>query len=146
MDTLQGKVQCFDLVYGCLNALYHLDLVENTGFTGDLLLFSSADNAATRYYRGKFWEEARRDPAEVLVVSNQWLEQSDSYGKLDRWPEFAAYLRQNYTLVVERRFAMREGGPLPPGDTSTAERDSYRIYIRKGSALAKAASGLSGAA
>ncbi len=140
--ALQGNVQCFDLVYGCLNALYHLNLVENTGFTGDLLLFSDPRSPAVRFYREKFWTRARQDPASVLVVSNEWLERSNSYAKLEQWPEFNSYLRQNYTLAVERHFAMREGGPLPLGDRSTAETDSYRIYVRNGSPLAQAAATL----
>ena len=137
---LQNKVQCFDLVYGCLNALYHLDLVENTGFTGDLLLFTDGNSAAAKFYRGKFWSLAQQDPADVLVISNEWFQRSNSYAKLDTWPEFKDYLQQNYTQVVERHFAMRLGGPLPAIDRDTSEHDSYRIYVRNGSPLqAKAA-------
>ncbi len=131
---LQGKVQCFDLVYGCLNALYHLQLVENTGYTGDLLLFSDPNNPATQYYRKRWWQLAQSDPATVLVVSNEWFEQSNSYSKMDRWPEFERYLAANYTMAVERHFFMRQGTELMSGDTDPGERDSYRIYIRKGSA------------
>ncbi len=45
---LQGQVQCFDLIFGCLNSLYHLGLVENTGYTGDLLLFPTTPNSGYR--------------------------------------------------------------------------------------------------
>ena len=133
--SLNGKVQCFDMVYGCLNALYHLDLMENTAFTGDMLLFSDPPTAATDYYRDKFRALAAQHPAEVLVISNESLEYGNGYGKLARWPEFDQSLRANYTLRAERSFAMREGGPLPPGDHSPAAHDSYRIYVRNNSPL-----------
>ena len=129
-QNLQGQVQCFDLVYGCLNALYHRDLVENTAFTGDMLLFTAHRSPATVYYRQLFWDYARRQPAQVLVVSNGNFGVENSFGKLDRWPEFAAYLGRNYTEAAERCFPHERYGvhypePLPPGDC-------YRIYLHQG--------------
>ncbi len=116
---LQDKVQCFDLVYGCFNALYHLGLVENTGFTGDLTFFSKTEGPAVRYYRAKYWVLARNDPATVLVLSNEvFFLQPDDFNKVKNWPQFAAYLQQNYTQVLERTYY--------PG------HDGYRIYVRNG--------------
>ncbi len=115
---LQDKVQCFDLVYGCFNALYHLGIMENTGFTGDLLFFSKTESSARKYYRTMFWELARKDPATVLVLSNEVLLQPDDFDKVKNWPEFAMYLQQNYTQVLERTYY--------PG------HDGYRIYVRNG--------------
>jgi hypothetical protein len=135
-SVLQEKVQCFDLVYGCLNALYHQKIVENTGFTGDMLFFSPQPSLAREFYRDRFWTLARQDPASVLVVSNQTPFEANSFGKLTFWPEFQAYLAANYVLAVERGFpeerftVHREGAPF-----GTDERDSYRLYLRKGSPL-----------
>ena len=116
-DALQDKVQCFDMVEGCLNALYHLQLVENTSFTGDMLLFTKDQTVATRYYRTLYMDLARRDPPTVLIVSNMVLLQKNSFDKLKIWPQFDQYVQQNFTEVAERHF--------PSGD------QAYRIYIRK---------------
>jgi hypothetical protein len=120
-SALQDKVQCFDLVFGCLGTLYRLDIVENTGFTGDLMFFSKTDTFAVEYYRRWFWEQARKDPATVLVMSNENLLDRNSFDKVLRWPAFASYLAQNYTLVVTRKFR--------------PHADSYRIYIRNGTPM-----------
>ena len=135
--ALQDKVQCFDLVYGCLNALYHEQIVENTGFTGDLLFFPKVDGPATEYYRERYWRAEERDPPSVIVLSNGELMQPNSYSRLERWPEFASYLAANFVEVADRRFRdelfgthEKDRSPLPP-----AEQDGYRIYVRRGSAL-----------
>jgi hypothetical protein len=126
-SQLQDKVQCFDMVFGCFGALYHLDIVENTPFTGDLLLFSSSNGLAAQYYKKLFWEYAYKDPATVLVVSNEWFGHRDnSFDKLNVWPPFTQYLAQNYTLVTEL-----------PLDENVRERSPrrFRIYVRDGTAL-----------
>ncbi len=131
-QRLQGRVQCFDLVFGCLNALYHLRLVENTGFTGDLLLFFPEAGAGSRYYREKFWVEAARDPADVLVVTNEWFQRPNGFGKLDAWPEFKQYLDARYALLETRSFP-EESLSFP--QRYAGEAAAYRIYVRKGSAV-----------
>ncbi len=133
-SQLQDKVQCFDLVYGCLNVLYHERIVENTGFTGDLLFFAPKPSLARDYYRTRFWQGARQDPASVLVVSNQTLLQTNSYGKLDAWPEFKSYLDRDYILAVQRNFPL-ERFTLPQKSPDQTDEDSYRLYLRKGSPL-----------
>ncbi len=129
VDRLQGEVQCFDLVFGCLNSLYHLRLVENTGFTGDLLLFSKDPSAATAFYRTKFRESQEKHPAAVYVITNEVFGEPNSFAKIDRWPEFSAYLAENYVLATERVFPMEDvWGTKPlPDDRARA----YRIYLRK---------------
>ncbi len=131
---LQGKVQCFDLTYGCFSALYRLGLLQDTGFTGDLLFFSPTDSPAVQYYRAMFWRLARQDPADVLVLSDQWLQSDDSYNKLNTWPEFVQYLNSNYSLVLARRFSP---DPDPPGhilrETDVPQPPAYRIYLRRSS-------------
>ena len=135
-SALQDKVQCFDLVYGCLNALYHEGIVENTGFTGDLLFFSPKPGAATAYYRERYWRLERRDPPTVLVLSNQELLRPNNYSRVERWPEFAAYVRANFTEVVERRFPNEAGATHFAGERRPlADEDGYRIYVRNESPL-----------
>ena len=133
---LQDKVMCFDLVYGCLNALYHLHLVENTGFTGDMLVFYPRGGRGTAYYRQMFWDLERRDPADVLVVTNEWFLQPNSYRKLDAWSEFRRYLDRNYTEVEERSFPLENRSFFVPEGGDIA---GYRIYIRNSTPLLPAA-------
>ncbi len=131
--VLNDKVQCFDLVAGCLNSLLHLHVVENSAFTGDLLLFSPTDTPAARYYRHLFWQRAEADPAEVLVVSNEWFGHPNSFGKLDTFPAFEYYLRSDYVEVLARRFPFENSRRYE--DSPSAPARAYRIYLRRGSAL-----------
>jgi hypothetical protein len=120
-QALQQKVQCFDLVYGCLNALYHLQIVENTGFTGDLLFFNKKEDGAVKYYRDLYWKLETQNPATVIVLSNEVLLQPNNFGKIYGYPRWADYLAKNFTQIDERTF--------PPNG------NAYRIYIRNGTPL-----------
>ena len=121
-DRLQRQVLCLDLINGCFDALYRLRLVQNTGATGDMLLFAPTVDFATDYYRNWFLEKDREHPANVVVVENEWYQnQRPSFNKVDAWPQYAAYLRSMYVPVIERHF----------GDTP--DEPAYRIYLRKGS-------------
>ena len=136
-QTLQNKVQCFDLVAGCLNSLYHLGVVENSAFTGDLLLFSPTNGPLVHYYRTLFWQRAAQNPAAVLVVSNEWFFGTASFGKLNTFPGLLPYLGANYTEVLAREFPLedRHAQSNSPDDPPRA----YRIYIRHGSPLLQSA-------
>ena len=108
-------------------------IVQNSGFTGDLLFFTGTGTRASNYYRDLFTRLQADHPAQVLVIGNEWFGHQSSYNKLNAWPEFVASLNANYTEVVARRFP-QEGVrvPLPPNDPNTR---AYRIYIRHGSPL-----------
>jgi hypothetical protein len=125
--ALQDKVQCFDLVFGCMTALYHMQIVENTSYTGDLLLFARQSSPAAEYYRTRYWELEKQDPAQVIVMSNEWFQEPNNFDKVDYWPPFKRFLAENYTLVVQRRL---EGQGLDPKNP-----EAYRIYVRKNSPL-----------
>lgn len=128
-NRLQGKVECFDLTDGCFSALYHLGLVQNNGFTGDLLFFSPSTNSVVEFYRRQFWQRVASNPPEVFVLSNEWFQVGHTFRKLEAWPEFQRYLAANYTLVVSRAFPVA-------GETYDSDQPSrYRIYVRKGSVL-----------
>ena len=129
MGDLQREVQCFDLVYGCMNALYHLGLVQNTGFTGDLLWFSPVDGPVVERYRAMFWASQRANPARVLVISNEWFYGPSSFDKLRTWPEFVEYLGRNYRLVGSR--TLREDVNGMWSEEGVEIPSAYRIYVRK---------------
>jgi hypothetical protein len=135
-NTLQGKVQCFDVTEGCLNSLYHLGLVENIPFTGDLMFFSRHARPVVEHYHDIYWEYERKDPATVLVIGNEDFGEPDGFGKVHRYPRFDEYVNENFTEVIARDFPM-EGLKDPrkkmPEDASPA----YRIYIRNGTPLLK---------
>ncbi|HZL29068.1 MAG TPA: glycosyltransferase family 39 protein [Acidobacteriaceae bacterium] len=120
-DRLQRKVFCLDVVNSCLNGLYRLRLLGNNGSTGDLLLFSPTETPLVDYYRNLVWKQQQTDPADVVVLGNEWfLGAKPSFRKLDTWPVYKSWLEANYVDVVERRL---------PG----ADAQAYRLYLRKGS-------------
>jgi hypothetical protein len=119
---LQNKVQCFDLVGGCLSALYRMGLVQSTGFTGDLQFFGPDDGSVVPYYRNILMQDLHRDPPDVIILSNEWYQESGySFAKLNTWPAFRDYLNANYRLEAEQ-------GPFNLYDYPM----KYRIYVLRG--------------
>lgn len=123
---LQNKVQCLDVVSGCLTALYRLDLVQSTGFTGDLQFFAPDDGKVVPEYRNIFLNDIRTNPPTVIVLSDQWFT-TDKYtfDKLNVWPQLRDYLGSAYTLAATRDFGLSDGNDI-----------AYRIYVLKGSPAA----------
>jgi hypothetical protein len=123
-QRLQGRVECLEMVDGCLRALYEMRLVQNTGSTGDMLLFTHQDTTASRYYRDWYEQRQQKHPADVVVLGNFFFESPlRSFDRIDTWPEYAATLRSDYALAVERTFG---GGSNP---------EAYRVYVRKGAGI-----------
>jgi hypothetical protein len=116
---LQGKVQCLDMVGGCLSALYRLDLVQSTGFTGDLQFFGPDDGNVVPYYRKIFLDDIEANPPEVVILSNEWFQESSySFDKLNTWPSFRDYLNATYRLDATRGVFNLYGYPMV-----------FRIYV-----------------
>jgi len=116
---LQRNVQCLDMVDGCMNALYHLQIVQQTGMTGDNLLFpADANFAVVQKERRRFWDALMARPPDVFVISDEQFMDAASFDKLMRWPQFAQYLAEHYDLRSEHSFPITV---------------AYRIYVRKGS-------------
>jgi hypothetical protein len=133
--SLQGDVQCFDIVDGCLATLFHLQIVQHTGATGDLLLFQPVAAPSVEFARTYYLDVMEHDPPAVYVLSNiQFGVERRSFEKVDAWPAFADDLRSHYVLVKQREFPDDLPPTSHPGADSQAE--AYRIYIRRGSALA----------
>ena len=120
-DKLQGKVQCLDMVAGCFSALYRLNLIQSTGFTGDTGFFGPDDGKAVPYYRKIFWDDIHRDPPLVILLSNEWYQNSAySFDKLNTWPEFRDYLNSAYRLEATRGPFIVYGYPI-----------FFRVYVLK---------------
>jgi hypothetical protein len=119
VDRLQRNVQCLDMVDGCMNALYHLGIVQQTGLTGDNILFPpDASLPVVQHYRKEFWDRLEAQPPDVFVISDEQFLDEASFNKLERWPLFKQYLEDHYDLYTARSFPITV---------------AYRIYVRKGS-------------
>ncbi len=125
--SLSGHVQCLDTSAGCINALYRMKLVESTGFLVDFYFWAPRQTPVTEQMRRRFWTALQENPPKVFVVMKQDFPNGpDTYDKITRWPEFANYLSQDYTLAADRvagTWVKRESRSYPP--------TSYRIYVRK---------------
>ena len=125
---MQGQVQCLDIVDGCLNALYHLKIVQSTGSTGDLLLFLPQHSWVVDRARTNFFAEVRSAPPEFIVLTNEPFSGTRSFHKVDTWPEFASFLDAHYAIIVQREFE-KEGTLSHPGMDTTVQ--AYRIFERR---------------
>ncbi len=128
---LQREVQCLDLTFGCFSALYHLDIMQSSGFTGDLLLFAPTPSPAVTFYREAFWRVIEQNPPAVFVLTDEWFQANGGFDKVNTWPQMALYLQSNYTRVASRSFPV-PGMKYAPG---VGEPPAYRIYIRNGTPL-----------
>ena len=126
-SQLSGHVQCIDMSAGCIKTLYHMRLVQATGFLYQYYLLASQQNSITARERNRFWHAIQANPPAVVIVTDQdYLVANAGFHKLDRWPLFEKYLERNYTTYAERT-------PTHPvkWEPKAAPPPSYRIYLRK---------------
>jgi len=130
--ALSGHIQCIDSISGCGNVLYRMRLEPATGVLSDFLLFGSvSDNqppesiSILRDTRAQFSTAILAHPPQVIIVtSHLHIDGPDNFEKLARWPAFASFLADRYTLHTEwspnrtARWWSREETPA-----------SYRIYV-----------------
>lgn len=119
-SSLQDRVQCLDMVTGCYSALYRLGIIQSTGFLGDTSFFGIDDGSSVPYYRQIFWDEVRKNPPRVIVLSSERFGVKYSFDKLNTWPQFRDYLNSAYALDVSHTFGSFDGNVL-----------AYRIYVLK---------------
>ena len=126
-QTLQNQVQCFDNTAGCTNTLYNLQLVQATGYLYDCYAFQSKPSPYQDRYRDDFLTAVEQADPRVVVVSDQdCFTMNRGFARLDRWPQFEAYIAGNYTLAKQYTPPHNIGWwrhPSPPF--------SYRIYLHK---------------
>ena len=135
-QRLQNNVQCLDIVDGCLNALYHLKIVQSTGSTGDLLLFQPVDSPIVEAAREAFANTIRSNPPAVFVLGNWQFGAHRTFHKIEAWPAFASFLKGQYIEVNERQFR-EPNAPASQGGPGSNDA-AYRIYIQRGSPLVDA--------
>jgi hypothetical protein len=105
--------------------------VQTTGMMGDVLLFATEKSPVVDYYRDQYWKELTSNPPAVIVLTNEWFGHKSTFDKINQWPSFATYLRDNYQLVVARKLKEQPGRLYRTQSTDHA----YRIYLRKGVSL-----------
>jgi hypothetical protein len=134
---LQNNVLCLDIISGCMTALFHLDIVQSAGTTGDLLLFFPQAAPVADTGRALVLEELQQHPPDVFILTNARFVELPSFRKLQAWPAFASYLSTNYVDAVQRNFPFEGEPPLKNGLESCGDREclGYRIYIRRNSPL-----------
>jgi hypothetical protein len=117
--ALAGRIQCLEMVSGCINDLYRMQLVQSTGFVSDFFVFTRQHIPALEALRARFLAEANaHPPAAIVLVASDWGADHVSYSQLDNWPELRAFLDRDYVLSKDRR--------APDGSLN---RQSYRIYL-----------------
>jgi hypothetical protein len=124
---LSGGVQCVDSIAGCTNVLYRMKLPESSYVFYDEFLFGPDSVHAVEQNREKFWSDIQRSPPEVIIISDRLFPNGpDDYQKLSRWPQFNAYLEDEYALYIQRspgQLTHWGGRPEAPA--------GYRIYLKR---------------
>ena len=129
-QELSGRIQCMDMTVGCLNTLYRMRLVEDTGFLSDCYLLAPQPAPPVLAVRNRFWQAMQQRPPEIFVVTDEGCSANPAqfqsgldpgYSKLDHWPQFKAWLTANYSLA-------EEWSPSRPGDPRIHSPFGYRIY------------------
>jgi len=123
---LAGGIQCVHSIAGCTNVLYRMKLAESSDVFYDEFLFGPDTEPAVQQNRKKFWHDIQQSPPEVIVVTERLFPSGpNNYQKLPKWPEFDDFLKQRYSLYVQRT-------PTNPVKWwGRAEVPAgYRIYLR----------------
>jgi hypothetical protein len=105
--TLGRQVQCFDMVDVCFNVLYRMQLVPYSTFLGDYMFFAPRGEASSVYYRDMMWNNLQERKPKIIVVTNAWFGESNSFDNLNQWPELANELSTAYKLAVTRSFGAK---------------------------------------
>jgi Dolichyl-phosphate-mannose-protein mannosyltransferase len=118
---LSGHIQCLEMVSGCINDLYRMQLVQSTGFVSDFFVFTRQPIPALEALRARFLAEANAHPPTVMVlVASDWGTDHVSYSQLNNWPELGSFLDRDYVLSKDQRAL-----------DGSLNRQSYRIYLHK---------------
>jgi hypothetical protein len=121
-QRLSGRVQCITTPGDCDTVLYRMHLVQSTGLVYDYFIFGPGNQPVIERARDEVWRGFNANPPRVIIVGRglYGVRADNRYDKLATWPQFAQYLKANYTLYDERWFRPAECGYR-----------GYRIYVRK---------------
>ncbi len=120
-NRLSGHVQCLYTLPDCDTALYRMQLVQSTGLFYEFLIFGPQAAPTVQDTRQQFWRELMNNPPEVIIAGAELYPWGpDNFEKLKMWPQFRAYVQDNYRVYDQRAFRPGEQGPL-----------DYRIYVAK---------------
>ena len=126
-SALNHQVQCFEMAAECQNTLYHLKLVEATGFMYDCYMFQGRQTPVSLQYRRDFWQAIHAHPPGIYILTDQDCFTRDrNFNKTARWPEFQHLLDTEYTVAAQRTPPHLLGWWRKP-----AVPFSYRLYVRR---------------
>lgn len=113
-------LECLDGVDGCTTVALRMRAIMATGYLGGFLFFLNEQNPSLESMRQDFLTRLRATKPWIIVMSSQQWPAIlyEGYERLSFWPEFAEYLRNNYSLQVERGL-------------NAQHITGYRIYLRK---------------
>ena len=119
-QSLNGDVQCVEMVQGCINTLYNMRLVQSTGFISDFFLFRPKQLPIFETLRTRFLADIEAHPPKVLIVAPYaWNGGGPTYAELNDWPDFVAFMNTHYQQKAEAF-----------GPDGTVDFFSYRLYVR----------------
>ena len=120
-EKLSGKVQCLQTSAQCDTVLYRMHLVQATGLAYDYFVFGQTESPVVEQSRAWFSKQLDQNRPSVIVVGNGLFPTAlGGYDKLEMWPAFRDYLKEGYTLSVQRSFVPFQSEPL-----------GYRIYVAR---------------
>ena len=120
-QSLNGDVQCVDMVQGCINTLYNMRLVQSTGFVSDFFLFRPKQLPIFETLRARFLADLEARPPKVLIVAPYaWSVSTPTYAELNDWPAFVDFVKDHYQQQAEAF-----------GPNGVIDFYSYRLYVRR---------------
>jgi hypothetical protein len=120
-QSLNGDVQCVDMVQGCINTLYNMRLVQSTGFVSDFFLFRPKQLPIFETLRVRFLADLEARPPKVLIVAPYaWSVSTPTYAELNDWPAFVDFVKDHYQQQAEAF-----------GPNGVIDFYSYRLYVRR---------------
>ena len=118
--SLNGDVQCVDMVQGCINTLYNMRLVQSTGFVSDFFLFRPQQLPIFETLRARFLADLEAHPPKALIIAPYaWSGGTPNYDELKDWPAFVEFVKAHYKQEAETF-----------GPDGATDFFSYRLYVR----------------
>jgi hypothetical protein len=118
--ALSGRVQCLTTQAECNTTLYRLKMEQSTGLIYDFFIFGPPGARAVQDARAHFLRSVDEKPPAVILMGNgPFPSGMPGYARLQSWPEFAGFVKDNYVIYDERSL---------PRDQLNREL-GFRVYV-----------------